>query len=265
VTELLFLYECTTAPPTRLQPIADRLSVTVQAASHAYRTLARRGLVESREGRYRPTIAGVDWLHSRLGELREDLIDRLHRLRIVRSCRALAGAPLRAGEVVSLSLDRGLLTARPGSTGASTGKAGAAAREGAVVEIVDLDGIIPIEPAPVQLLLIDPKNADDAQLLREMREQIGSDPEGIVAAVGLEAFHLLRRATSAPVLRFGVGAAAREASQLGIPSSVVVSAPELPRLLADFGEVNPPPMTVRTLSGGHRRPSRARRPRTTAR
>ncbi|MGB6443136.1 MAG: hypothetical protein WBF81_07555, partial [Thermoplasmata archaeon] len=46
VTELLFLYECTTLEPTQLRPIADRLGLTVQAASHSFRSLARRGLVE---------------------------------------------------------------------------------------------------------------------------------------------------------------------------------------------------------------------------
>ncbi|MCI4344213.1 MAG: hypothetical protein L3J87_01115 [Thermoplasmata archaeon] len=252
LTELLFLYECTTAPPTRLRPIADRLGVTVQAASHAFRTLARRGLVESRDGRYRPTVTGVDWLHSRLGELRDDLADRLVRLRIVRSCRALAGAALRTGDVVSLSLEQGILTARPGNSGSSTGRAAGPARSGAIVEIVDLHGIVPLRPAPVSVLLLDPKRGEDLGTIRTARSLLAARPDGILAAVGLEAYHLAQRTSHAPIVRFGVGAACREASLLGIPSTVLVSAPELPRFLGDVGEVDPPPMSVRTLTGGRR-------------
>ena len=250
VTELLFLYECTTAPPTRLRPIADRLGVTVQAVSHAYRGLARRGLVESRDGRYRPTVTGVDWLHSRLGELQDDLADRLVRLRIVRSCRALAGATIRGGEVVSLSLEHGILTARPGGWGSSTGRAAGAARSGSIVEVIDLHGIVPLRSAPVTVLLLDPKRSDDPGSVRRARRFLEGQPAGLLAAVGLEAYHLAQQVGHASVLRFGVGAACREASLLGIPSTVLVSAPELPRLLGDLGEVDPPPMSVRTLSGG---------------
>ncbi|MCI4350095.1 MAG: hypothetical protein L3K15_01075 [Thermoplasmata archaeon] len=247
VTELLFLYECTTAPPTRLRPIADLLGVTVQAASHAYRALARRGLVESRDGRYRPTVAGVDWLHSRLGDVQDDLVERLRRLRVIRSCRALAPSPLRAGEPVTLTLEHGLLTARPGATGSSTGRARAAARPGALVEVDDLEGIVPLAPGRVDVLVVDPQRVDDPRLLARIRPWVAPRHDGILAAVGLEAYHLARRATSEPIQRFGVGAASREASRLGISTTVFVSAPELPRLLADLGEADDPPLNVRSL------------------
>ncbi|MGB6500032.1 MAG: hypothetical protein WBG19_01330, partial [Thermoplasmata archaeon] len=55
VTELLFLFECATLEPTQLRPIAEELGVTVQAVSHSYRQLAKRGLAEIRRGRYLPT------------------------------------------------------------------------------------------------------------------------------------------------------------------------------------------------------------------
>jgi putative transcriptional regulator len=250
VTELLFLFECTTAPPTRLRPIADRLGVTVQAASHAYRTLARRGLVESRDGRYRPTVAGVDWLHSRLGDLQDDLAERLRRLRVVRSGRAVAGVALRAGEVVSLAVEHGLLTARPGSKGASTGRARSSARPGTIVEVLELNGIVPLDRGKIDVYVVDPQRVNDPRLLVRIRQQVRGRSEEVLAAVGLEAYHLARRATSRPILRFGVGAAAREASRLGISTSVFVSAPELPRLLADLGEADDPPLTVQSLLPG---------------
>jgi putative transcriptional regulator len=224
--------------------------VTVQAASHAYRTLVRRGLVESRDGRYRPTVAGVDWLHSRLGDLQDDLVERLRRLRVVRNGRALAGAALQAGEVVTLAVEKGLLTARPGATGASTGRAQSAARAGTIVEISDLAGIVPLDRGHVEVFVVDPQHVNDPRLLERIQRQVGARSEPMLAAVGLEAYHLARRATTQSILRFGVGAACREASRLGISTTVFVSAPELPRLLADLGEPDDPPLTVRSLLPG---------------
>ncbi|MCI4321195.1 MAG: ArsR family transcriptional regulator, partial [Thermoplasmata archaeon] len=55
VTELLFLYDLTTRDVPNLRGIAERLGVTVQAVSHSFRQLRRRGLVEMRRGLYRPT------------------------------------------------------------------------------------------------------------------------------------------------------------------------------------------------------------------
>ena len=104
LAELLFLYDCVTEDSSRLQPIADRLGVTVQAVSHSYRRLARRGLVELRDGRYRPTVSGIAWLHRVLGGLAEDVFARQQRLHIIRSCRAVASARARAGDPVSLRL-----------------------------------------------------------------------------------------------------------------------------------------------------------------
>src|SRR6202521_4974607 len=114
VTELLFLFECLTEEPTQLRPVADRLGLTVQAASHTFRGLVRKGLAEVRSGRYRPTVTGIAWLHGTLGEVSEDLHGRLAQLHVVRSTRAVAGTVIPAGSEVSLGLEDGILTARPG-------------------------------------------------------------------------------------------------------------------------------------------------------
>src|SRR5712692_2922034 len=76
-TELLFLYACITGEIAHLRQIAEGLGITVQAASHAYRQLARRGLVEPHAGRYRVTVAGVERLHGALGDLERDVRERI--------------------------------------------------------------------------------------------------------------------------------------------------------------------------------------------
>src|SRR5580658_6783762 len=83
VTELLFLYEVTTRDVPHLKGIAERLGVTVQAISHSYRSLRRRGLVDVQRGLYHPTVAGTGWLHAALEELRQDVDGHLARLPVV--------------------------------------------------------------------------------------------------------------------------------------------------------------------------------------
>lgn len=247
MTELLFLFECTTAPPTQLRPIAEQLGITVQAASHAYRALARRGLVAVRDGHYRTTVAGVEWLHTRLDALKDDLGRKLDRLHVIRSARAVAGADLTAHETVSLQVKDGWLTALPGGRGNSTGRATHSAHRGELVEVAELIGIVPIRRGTVSVVVVDGRRTDDPRLGPRLKASIRGS--GLAAAVGLEAAHLLERVTRAPVLRYGVGPAVLEASRLGTDATVVVVDTQLPRFLEQLGAPDPPPIRVTTLTG----------------
>lgn len=253
VTELLFLYECTTLEPTQLRPIAERLGLTVQAASHSYRSLARQGLVEFQRGRYRPTVRGVAWVHESLGRLGEEVRARLDRLHVIRSCRAIALAPLSLGDVVSLELVDGLLSARPGRTGPSRGRVARGGRRGALVEVSDLEGIVPLAPAPIHVRTISDADLEDPRLAHRLRDALRGAPAGLLAAHGLEAFTALRGATERPIGRFAAAAEAQDASRLGVASTVFVLEGELPRFLAEFGGTNPPPLNVTPLPRGRGR------------
>ncbi len=263
VTELLFLFECLTREPAQLRPIADRLGLTVQAASHSFRQLARRGLAEHREGRYRTTVRGVAWLHEVLGDLAEDIRERAARLRVIRSCRAIAREPLPAHATVSLELDDGLLYARRGAGPGSRGRTQGAARRGELVTVSDLEGIVPLDRAPVRILTLSSGDLEDPDLTLRLRRALRAHPAGLLGAQGLEAFHALRRATSVPVVRFAVAAQVDEASRLGVPSTVLLLPSELPRFLSQMSEPDPPPLSVFALGGGaggpHRTRARARR------
>jgi predicted transcriptional regulator len=247
VTELLFLYECTTLEPLQLRPIAERLGLTVQAASHSYRSLARRGLVEFRDGRYRPTVRGVAWVHESLGRLGDEVRNRLEQLHVIRSCRAIALAPLSPGDAVSLELVDGLLSARPGSAGPSRGRVARGGRKDSLVVVSELEGIVRLFPAPVHVRTLSEDDLQDDRLAERVRANLGGASPGLLAAHGLEAFHALRSATDRPIGRFAVAAEAREASRIGVPSTVYVLEAELPRFLAEFGGPNPPPLDVTPL------------------
>ncbi|MGD0249274.1 MAG: hypothetical protein ABSB97_00045 [Thermoplasmata archaeon] len=262
VTELLFLYACATTEPTQLRPVAEGLGLTVQAASHSFRQLRRRGLVEVREGRYRPTVEGVAWLHGTLARLADDVRVRIARLHVIRSTRAVATAPLRVGAPVSLELREGLLSARPGGGGPSRGKAVRAARTGELVEVGNLEGIVSLEPAVVAVRTISEADLEDPRLRGRVAEALPA-PNAVLAAEGLEPYHTLRRVTSRAIVRFAPATTCVEAARLGVPSTLFVLERDLPRLLASFAVPNPPPLDVLSLGSGRRastvRRSRAQR------
>jgi predicted transcriptional regulator len=256
VTELLFLYECATLEPTQLRPIAERLGLTVQAVSHSFRQLRRRGLVTVREGRYRPTVEGVAWLHETLRRLGDDLWERIERVHVIRSTRAVALDDLAEGAPVSLELRHGLLSARPGAGGPSRGRVLRGGRKGTLIEVGDLEGIVPLVAVPISVRTLTVADLDDPRLSERVRRVLPTDPTAVVAADGLEAFHAVSRATPRPVVRFAAGAACLEASRVGVTSVILVLETELTRLLAQFAGPSPPALDVAPLPGGaktHRR------------
>lgn len=258
VTELLFLYECTTQLPTQLRPIAQSLGLTVQAASHSFRRLAARGLAEFRGGQYRPTVKGVAWLHDAFGKLTADLSARSSRLHVVQSTRAVAAAPIASGAAVVLELREGTLYARPGKRGASRGEALAPAAAGGLVPVGRLEGIVPVERGRVNLWIIPAGRDDDRSIVRELTARV-RESSGLLAAPGLEAFHLLHRATDRPVVRYGVGPASWEATGVGVQTSVVLTESELPRFLEQFTAPDPPSLTISRLGEPRHAAGRRRR------
>jgi predicted transcriptional regulator len=258
VTELLFLYDCATTEPTQLRPVAERLGVTVQAVSHSFRQLRGRGLVEVREGRYRPTVEGVAWMHGTLARLADDVRERIARLHVIRSTRAVALSRLPAGAPVSLELRDGLLAARPGAGGPSHGTTVRAAAPGALVEVTNLEGIVPLAPAVVAVRTLSESDLADPHLTRRLAEALPRGNE-VVAAEGLEAYHALRRITTRPVVRFATAAACLEAARLGVPCTLFVTERDLPRLLALFAVPSPPPLDVLHLGTDRRRAGPGRR------
>jgi predicted transcriptional regulator len=258
VTEILFLYDVTTREVPNLRGIAERLGVTVQAASHSFRQLRRQGLVEVRRGLYKPTVPGTAWLHSALGDLRRDVDRHLDRLPLARSARAVSVAPVRTGDEVSLSIVGGTLTARPGAQGPSHGRVAGPARAGELVLVTELQGIVPISPGQIRVVTIPAEAIRSPQTIPALRALLGARGAGLLVAQGGEAAHLSARASPRPVVRFGAAAASKEASAVGVDVTAVVLDEELPRFLEPFQGPDPPPLTVVRLPLGPVRRSRQR-------
>jgi predicted transcriptional regulator len=258
VSDLLFLYECETREIGQLRAVAERLGLSVQAASHTYRSLRRRGLVELRGGRYKPTVRGVDWLHAALGGVRDDLAERLDRLHIVRTTRAISTDALDPGDPVALELRDGILLARPGSGSGSRGRARSHAAAGELVDVGELEGIVPLPRGRIRVLPLGTSRLRDPALPREVGRQLGRTPPGLLLVFGLDAFQVVSRAGVArPVVRFGVAAALEEATRLGVDCTLVVSDHDLPRLFEQFVGPDVPELEFLSLGDG----GRPRRPR----
>ena len=254
LTELLFLHEIATRPYGGLKPIAERIGVSVQASSYLYRRLAREGKVVVAGGRYQPTALGIETLHSTLSSIWSDLGDRMAQLRLIQRCRAVASVPLAAQTPVELYMRDGLMHARPGSAGPSRGIVASDARAGELVEVEQLEGILPLTPGPVRCIVLDVRRASEPSMPSRMREILRTvPPHAVLAAEGLEAVHLLSRATRRPSVRYGVAAAAREASLVGVPVVVLVTDERLPLLLEHLSEPGPSlPLEIQSLAGGAR-------------
>ncbi len=241
MSDLLFLYELETREIVQLRTIAERLGLSVQAASHTLRSLTRRGLAELRGGRYRATVRGIDWLHTTLGGARDDLAERLDRLHIVRTTRAIAADPIAAGDPVALELRDGMLLARLGPGSGSRGRAQGRAARGELVEVGELEGIVPLPAGHVRVVPLPSARLRDPALAREVRATVERWPEGLLFAYGLEGVHVLSRArTFRPVVRFGVAAGIAESSRLGVDSILVIADRDLPRLLEQFDRPDVP-------------------------
>ena len=261
VSDLLFLYEAETRELGQLRAVAERLGLSVQAASHTFRSLRRRGLAEYREGRYRPTVRGVDWLHSALGGVRDDLAERLDRLHIVRTTRAVATAPIESGDAVTLEIVDGSLTARPGAGTGSRGRAHSSARGGDLVEVGELEGIVPLPVGHLRVLAVPADRLSMPGTPGAVRHAVTSAPTSLLLAFGLEAYHLVQRALpTRPFVRFGVAAAIAEATRLGVDCTLVVVDRDLPRVFEQLEGPDVPPLDFLPLGveGPARRRGRRR-------
>jgi len=234
--------------------------LSAQAASHTFRSLARRGLVELREGRYRPTVRGVDWLHSALGSVRDDLALRLDRLHIVRITRAVATGSIEQGEMVALEILDGTLTARPGASAGSRGRAHTPARRGDLVEVGELEGIVALPHGRLGVLALPADRLHDQKMVSEARAVLSKEKLRLLLAFGLEAGHVVSKALpSRPVLRFGVASAIVEATRLGVDCTLVVMDRDLPRVFEQLVGPDVPAVDFLSLDGDRRRPRPVRR------
>lgn len=235
-TRVLLLMETHSRPHAKLRPLADRLGVSVQAVSVVLRRLLQEGLVESREGVWRPTQRGTDTLHRTMRDLQRFVEDSMGDLRLIEEALAQADSTIRAGEKVGLYMREGRLRAAPRVYAGSWGQAQEAARKGALVRVADLRGIVALRPA--QLTIIGhPPRLTARQRQRALRLLRDARPARL-AAHELESAVLLESLGGRADFEFAPLSAALDASRLGVPVLYWAPQRQLPECLAAIGQRN---------------------------
>ena len=203
--------------------IADEVGVTSQAVSEYIRDLVDDGYVE-KEGRsrYRVTNEGVDWLFQSATDVRR-FADRVTDdiLGNVQEDAYIAEGDVSEGEVVTLSVEDGLLHASPGEDGDATGVATTDASAGDVVGVTGFEGVIDLVPGHVSVYQVTPVRSGPVESVDAIRA--GASEASIVTAAGVEAVAALRETDVELTTHFAPGEVAADAASRGLDTAVVAT------------------------------------------
>jgi putative transcriptional regulator len=232
-TRLRVLVEIADRQPAVSQgEIAEAVGITSQAVSEYIRELVDDGYVE-KEGRsrYRTTKEGVDWLFREVKSIRQ-FTDHVTEdvLQSVQEDAALATDRIEAGDVVTLSLQEGLLHASPGDEGPATGTATTAAEAGQDVSVTGFEGVIDMSPGTVTVCQVPRARNGGSRVVDAAELSAAVDAAELVVAVGVEAVAALRRIDREPAVSVAAGAVAAEAATKGRDAVVVASVDEAGRV-----------------------------------
>ncbi len=223
-TRLLFLYEVIANRHTRLRTIAERLDMTVQGASDYLKGLKADGMLTVVDGEYRATKKGIEFLLSRVRELRAFVEQAGRTMAFVETTAALAATSIRRGDRVGLFMEEGHLVAYPNRASPSSGMADGDAAKGEDVAVRELDGIVTLHPGRITIARVPSTRSGGSKainpaaakkILRRSRGSIlgAMDVTGLVAARSLG----LR-----PRIEFAVLPGALEAAQRGVDVLLLV-------------------------------------------
>lgn len=233
-TRVLILLELRRRPVATLAPLSGALGLTVQAVSGYLKQLEKSGLVERRERIWRVTPGGEEFLRSEMTELKSFTDDAVRELVVIRSCVAIARAPVRAGDRVGLFMEDGRLVCYPGRRSPSTGVARTDAQEGKDALVAELEGVVEIPEA--HLVLIEApspeeggSSAVDRGWLKETMSRLGDSRSAALDEVG-EA--LLREAGKHGPIEFAPLESAVAAVRRGVTVTYFGSQEVIARLAA---------------------------------
>ncbi len=222
-TRVLFLHEVTANRHTRLRTIAEPLGMTVQGASDYAHRLEADGLLTHRGGEYRATKKGIQFLQSRLRELRAFVDQAGRSMAFVETTAALAGSAIRRGDRLGLFMEDGHLVAYPNREAPSTGVAAEEADRGDEIAVRGLEGIVTLHPGRITIARI-PAGGARKLAPSAARRLAARGRNAIVAAMDIPGLTVARQLGLRPRIEFAVFAAAVEAAERGV--NVLLLLPE---------------------------------------
>jgi putative transcriptional regulator len=216
-TKVLVLYELVKGRSAGKE-LAEAIDGTPQLVSDYLKLMEREGLVERAGREVRPTVQGVQFLQERLQELGDFTYRAMRDVNVINACAAIAGEDVGEGDSVVLELRDGVIMARPGEKGASTGVATRAAKEGEDLAVRGLEGILEYRTGAVTVAAL-PSALEGGTTradLRKLKPHLPGTGAQIVAVldpVGIVAARKLRLDVG---IRFGVERAVVDAALRGL-------------------------------------------------
>lgn len=196
-TELLILVEIIESPTARLKTISDRLGVTVQAVSQYISKMKREGLLREHTGKMVPTRKGMQLLQEHFSNLKDEVDSVLKKIRVIDTCEAIAGAPVKKGDSVGLVMEDGMLIAYPASKSPSRGVVLEPADQGDDVLVGQLEGIVDLELG--ELLVIEVPSEFDggskSASAERIRTKMNEFSPGFISAGDVSGSALLSKVT----------------------------------------------------------------------
>jgi putative transcriptional regulator len=216
-TKVLILYELVKGRSAGKE-LAEAIDGTPQLVSDYLKLMEREGLLQRAGRTVRPTVEGVQFLQGRLQELGDFTYRAMREVNVINACAAIAGGDVREGDRVVLELRDGVIVARPGEKGASTGIAARAAKEGEDLAVRGLEGILEYRTGAVTVAALPSalEGGTSRADLKRLRPHLPGKGMQIVAAldpVGLVAARRLRLDVG---IRFGVERAVVDAALRGL-------------------------------------------------
>jgi putative transcriptional regulator len=226
--------------------IARRLDVTTQAVSEYIKLMIQDNLVIKKNGEYRLTQEGVEFLHGNISELKDFVDLKVADLNIINVCTAIANKDLNKGDKVDLKMSNGKLMAIKTSTPQSqidTKSNGVIlydVKAGDDVAVVELKGIIEYDYGSLTILTLPPTTKGGSKLvpIEKFNEFINKTKPECLAVYDLIGYALLQKIDLKPHIEFSVVSASIEAAQKGFNVLLLTATDTLSEIISQIEHSN---------------------------
>jgi putative transcriptional regulator len=206
--------------------------------------MTKENLIIKKNGEYKLTNEGVEFLHTNISELKEFVDMKITNLNIIDVCTAIAAEDLLAGEPVNLFMSNGTLVAKNKLENASGAKSSGEilydTKKGHDVAVVNLSGIIEYDYGNLTILTLPSTTEGGSKLVSVTKfKDLLTDlqPERI-AVYDLIGQVLLKIINRKPDIEFSSLPAAIEAAQKGFNVLLLTSTGTLSEIISQIENNN---------------------------
>jgi len=240
LTKVLLLFELTTGNYSTFKSLAEKFDITIQAISDYFKIMSDEDLVQKLEGFYKPTPAGVEFLHDNFTALRSFVDSGIEKLAIITQTSAIAGNDIKKGERVGLFMENGSLVAYSGRRSSSTGTALDSASKDREIAVTELDGIVKLSPGRITIFRLPGLESGGSQAVDMVKLKVNLEKlkpdfifiKGTTAEVTARAIDLKN------TMRFAVSNSAVDAASVGMSSLIIASGEHVPELKLEIDKMN---------------------------